>query len=203
MAKQHQYWPGTDVVRLVPFGHGEQPPHIVPRWPQRQRCLREDPRSPNGRRQSFTAPAPCFRKTKESPQCIGKGLNRLPRITTWIEQLLKRHVDPMRSDLVQRTTFDVQSIEKLRDERQQRWRMVAGRSSFFMLHVISERFDLLRPGSERGGASLQTTQEPKPSDGKSERGGDGWLFCVSPRRESWLFEAGWPIQASSQSRARS
>ena len=93
------------LCRLVAFGHGEQPPHIVPRRPQRQRCLRKDPRSPNGRRQSFTAPAPCFRKTKESPQCVGEGLNRLPRIASWFEQLLKRHVDPMRSDLVQRTAL--------------------------------------------------------------------------------------------------
>ena len=35
-----------------------------------------------------------------------------------------------------------------------------------MLHVISERFDLLRPGSERSGSLLQTPHEPEPSDGK-------------------------------------
>ena len=46
------------------------------------------------RRQSFTAPAPCFRKTEESPQCSGKGSDRRPRVTFWFEHLLKRHVDP-------------------------------------------------------------------------------------------------------------
>ena len=54
----------------------------------------------------------CFRKTKESPQCGGAALNRRPRIASWFEQLLKRHVDPMRSDLVQRTPFDTQSLEE-------------------------------------------------------------------------------------------
>ena len=28
--QQHQHRPGTDVVPLVTFGHGEQPAHIIP-----------------------------------------------------------------------------------------------------------------------------------------------------------------------------
>jgi hypothetical protein len=35
-----------------------------------------------------------------------------------------------------------------------------------MLHVVGERFDLLCPGTEPGGAPLKTPQELKPSDGK-------------------------------------
>ena len=34
--QEHQYWSRTDIMRLVAFGHGKQPPHIVPRRPQRQ-----------------------------------------------------------------------------------------------------------------------------------------------------------------------
>ena len=151
--------------RLVTFGHGEQPLHIIPRRPQRQGCVREDPRIPNGRCQSFAAPAPRFRKTKESPQCVGAGLDRFPRITSWFEQLLKRRVDPLRSDLVQRTVFDTQSLEEPPDPPATAVNG-HGRQSRFMLHVVGERFDLLRPGSERSGSLLQTPHELEPSDGK-------------------------------------
>ena len=41
-----------------------------------------------------------------------------------------------------------------------------GRQFRFMLHVIGERFDLLRAGSERSGWLLQTPNELEPSDGK-------------------------------------
>ena len=163
--EQHQYWSGTDVIRLVTFGHGEQPSHIVPRWPHWQRCLREDTRSPNGRRQSFTAPALCFRKTKESPKRVGAALNCRPRMTSWFEQLLKRHVDPMRSDLVQNPPLDTQSLEEPPDPPTT---VVNGhgRQFRFMLHVVSERFDRLRAGGERGGSLLQTPHKLEPSDGK-------------------------------------
>ena len=59
----------------------------------------------------------------------------------------------------------MQSIEKPRDEPATA-ADGRGRQFLFMLHVISERFDLLRPGSERSGSLLQTPHELKPSDGK-------------------------------------
>ena len=40
------------------------------------------------------------------------------------------------------------------------------RQARFMLHVVSERFDLLRVGRERSGVLWQTPDELEPSDGK-------------------------------------
>ena len=120
-------------------------------------------------RQSFTAPAPCSRKTKESPECFAKGLNSLPRATTRIEQLLEDHVDLTRSDLVQRSTLDVHLIEKLRDDTATPTDGL-GPKPFFIRHVIRKRLDLPLTRSESSRALLQTPHELKPLDGKRKAG---------------------------------
>src|SRR3990167_6552846 len=86
-------------------------------------------------------------------------------MTSWFEHLLKRHVDLTRSDLVQRTPFDTQSLEETPDPPAT---VVNGhgRQSRFMRHVVGERFDLLRPGSERSRSPFQTPHKLEPSRGK-------------------------------------
>ena len=78
---------------------------------------------------------------------------------------------------MQRTTFDTQLLEEPPDPPATAVNG-RGRQFRFMLHVIGERFDLLRPGSQRSGSLLQTPHELEPSDGKSDRGAVAWLAIL-------------------------
>lgn len=70
----------------------------------------------------------------------------------------------MRSDLAQRAAFDLQSIEKPRDEPTPPTDG-NGRKPPVAFHVIGERLDLLRVGIGRSRLLLQTPHKLEPSDG--------------------------------------
>ena len=66
---------------------------------------------------------------------------------------------------MQRTTFDTQLLKEHPDPPATAVNG-HGQQFRFMLHVIRERFDLLRPGSEGTQVAFQTSHKLKPLDSK-------------------------------------